>query len=677
MSEGIMNTTRRTNWRSDLRIVLAITAKDILEALKNKNAIGVVITALFIAVAYSFVPLLTSLNNKTNVLVFDAANSTLSAELKASQALEVYTYSSEVIMLSKLSRGEVPELGLVIPPGFNPAQGSSQDSQPVLTGFVLYWVSDSEITRLTQEVEAEVTRLVGKPVQIQMAADRVIPEPSQGSLGNWVGAALVYLVIYTSLGLISNLMLEEKQTHTLEALLVSPASSWHVITAKAVTGLFYCLLGVAVTMAINYKLILNGWLLIPTILLGSLFSISLGLIIASLVEERGQLALWTFGLLLPLFIPVFFSIIEELFPPWMNQVIMLVPSVTFFQLFQASISIMPPASTLLAQFAWLTAWTTAGLVCAVWLLGRQQRKAAGDLGTSTRRLGIGPRTEEPQMTSSLDDLTLRPAADMILQPAPGALPARPASGWSIIRTIAIKDIRQSIRNKMILSILLGSILLVAGNAVLLRIISASVGTSSSVMVSSTPILAIMISTTLMTLGLALVPILMLDEREAHTLEALLVSPASYTQVVAGKALAGAVYCLTGVLVIIIAYSNLLLHWELALLGMILGTAFVVSLGLLVGMISKNPTTIGMWGAAFIFILLIPAILAGLGSLDQIQWAQTVMTYWPSNAIVKLFNLAMLAEVPDGTVMRNASVLIGAAAIFYMLTWLKVQRTDRA
>jgi hypothetical protein len=49
-------------------------------------------------------------------------------------------------MLEKLARGEVPELGLVIPADFDRSQNAYEGSQetPELTGYVLYWANNAE-----------------------------------------------------------------------------------------------------------------------------------------------------------------------------------------------------------------------------------------------------------------------------------------------------------------------------------------------------------------------------------------------------------------------------------------------------------------------------------------------------------------------------------------------------
>jgi ABC-type transport system involved in multi-copper enzyme maturation permease subunit len=327
----------------------------------------------------------------------------------------------------------------------------------------------------------------------------------------------------------------------------------------------------------------------------------------------------------------------------------------------------------------LAAWAGAGLAAAVWVLRRQQQKEAGDQVAWTRKAGSTLRhISRPKAMPSAapQDAAVPPSLESIHVLSQGTISIRPASGWRIVQTIAANDIRQSIHNKLILSILLGTTLLMAGNAMLLRGLSALSGSPANLAVSSSPVLAIMISMVLLTLGVTLVPLLMVEEKEAHTLEALLVSPARYRQVVAGKALAGAVYCLSAAAIILVAYGSFFVHWEVALLALLLGTAFVVGLGLLLGMLSNNPTTIGMWAAVALIILIIPMVLTGLGSLAQVSWAAALVAYWPSTAIVKLFSMAMVAEIPRGAVMGNVSVLIGAAVILYGLTWWVVRRSDQ-
>jgi hypothetical protein len=377
---------------------------------------------------------------------------------------------------------------------------------------------------------------------------------------------------------------------------------------------------------------------------------------------------------------VFLSNLDDLFPKLTIQVLSLIPSVTFFQLLQTSFSRIPPASDLLKQFAWLAAWAIAGLTGAIWIIHRQQLNSIGDEKSLRGKVGSvllpGLLSRKSSALSSMGDTTAIPSIQGIQTLSQSEFLARPVSWLSIVQTIAGKDIRQSIHNKIILSILLGTTILVIGNALLLRVMSIHTGIQANLVGSSGSVLSIMISTSLMALGISMVPLLMLEEKETHTLDTLLASPARYIQVVAGKAVAGSVYCLSAVLVILIAYNFLIVHWELALLALLLGTAFVVALGLLIGMLSNNPTTIGMWAAVIMLALIIPAAIAGLSSLDRIPGVAAIMAYWPSTAIIKLFDLAMMVDIPKREVIVNASVVVVATIIFYMATLWCIRRSDQ-
>ena len=111
----------------------------------------------------------------------------------------------------------------------------------------------------------------------------------------------------------------------METLLISPASPVHVVTAKALTGLFYCMLGAAIGLAVNYFLVLHWWLALLAVLFGSLFTVTLGLFLGILVEDRSQLALWTWVFILPLILPLILSVMEELLPAAIFPVMRVIP----------------------------------------------------------------------------------------------------------------------------------------------------------------------------------------------------------------------------------------------------------------------------------------------------------------------------------------------------------------
>jgi ABC-2 type transport system permease protein len=164
-------------------------------------------------------------------------------------------YPSEARMKELLAEGEVPELGLVIPADFD--QIIDSGGNPVLQGYVMNWVNEKDAAELQRTVGEEINQLVGKPIRIEMQGNRVFPKPDSGGSGVTAGFAFIYIITTLGLVLVPYLILEEKQAHTMEALLVSPASERQVVMGKALAGLFYCLAGAGLGLLLFSQLVVH------------------------------------------------------------------------------------------------------------------------------------------------------------------------------------------------------------------------------------------------------------------------------------------------------------------------------------------------------------------------------------------------------------------------------------
>jgi ABC-type transport system involved in multi-copper enzyme maturation permease subunit len=190
------------------------------------------------------------------------------------------------------------------------------------------------------------------------------------------------------------------------------------------------------------------------------------------------------------------------------------------------------------------------------------------------------------------------------------------------------------------------------------------------------LLAMNLTILLLVVGLALVPHLLIEEKETHTFEALLVSPARFSQVVAGKALAGVFYCLCAAVVVFVFNTRWIVHWEIAALAFLLGAAFAVAVGLLMGIVSENPATINLWMSLVLMILLVPALLAELASARLPAVVQEIVPWMPSVAMAKLLGFSMVGAVPAGDIWSNAGILAAESLVFYALVVWRVRRMDR-
>jgi ABC-type Na+ efflux pump permease subunit len=181
---------------------------------------------------------------------------------------------------------------------------------------------------------------------------------------------------------------------------------------------------------------------------------------------------------------------------------------------------------------------------------------------------------------------------------------------------------------------------------------------------------------ILTMGFAMVPLLLVEEKTTHTLDVLLVSPAKIYQVAAGKALAGGFYCLLAVAVVLLLNRFLVVNWGVALLAVLLGITFAVMVGLLVGVISDNPTTVGMWGAILILGLFGLTMVGTFVDLNWLPIVQTLLDYLPTAAMAELLGFSLAGEFPVAQVWVNSAALLVAALIaFGLLAW-RLRLTDR-
>ncbi len=252
-------------------------------------------------------------------------------------------------------------------------------------------------------------------------------------------------------------------------------------------------------------------------------------------------------------------------------------------------------------------------------------------------------------------------------------------------TIAAKDIVDAVKNKTTLSIMLGvGLMMLTGLALPLLFGPRRAPTAVEGQAVNPPselglqpsLLAINLTVQLLIVGLALVPYLMIEEKETHTLDALLVSPAHFGHVVSGKALAGMFYCLCAAVVVFLFNTRWIVHWEIAALAFLLGAAFTVAGGLLLGIMSENPTTVNLWLGLFLMLLLVPMLLAELVSAKLPGVVQAILPWMPSVAMGKLVGLSMVGVVPAMDIWSNVGTLAIESLIFYALVIWRVRRSDR-
>jgi hypothetical protein len=286
-----------------LRIALAITAKDVADALRNRSILSTLFGVAIILVSYKYLPALTS---RGDSLVIEAPGTPeLVAALKvAPEYEEIHVVPSLDALREAVADHDTVTLGVVLPATLPAAGGGPLR----VDGYVQYWASAAGARQAAALFEGRLTELLGTPVTVDTAGHRVYPPEGQTGGLLLLGAfSIILAILMTGLSVTPHLMLEERRTRTLDALLVSPVTMAQYVVGKVGAGMAYGALAGLLGLASYAALVVHwGWAILAA-LAGAAFTVPLGLLLGSAIRDRQQLAVWVWVLVLPLVTSVFLA----------------------------------------------------------------------------------------------------------------------------------------------------------------------------------------------------------------------------------------------------------------------------------------------------------------------------------------------------------------------------------
>ncbi len=335
----------KTKIMDNLYIAWAIASKDIMEVLKNKSTRNNLILMMGMVVFFYWASALRPFDKRIDTAVYDEGNSSLT---NATAALaDGYTfrfYEAHSIQEMERIMG-YKQLGVVIPADFDQILASG--GEPTLSGYIL-WVHRTRVAELEAKYSDKFTELLGQPVRVEIGDNFIIPSPDVETSG--VHFHILYATFFVVITLVPALMMEEKRTKTLDALLVSPVSAGQVVLGKALTGMFYALLGGGLFFALNWAYVTNWGLALLAFLGCAMFSIGLALALGSFIRSQQHMVIWMLPVMFVLIIPAFFSQ-EPNLAPGLKAVFSWLPTSALVRIFQFAMSSHAPVDQLLTNLA--------------------------------------------------------------------------------------------------------------------------------------------------------------------------------------------------------------------------------------------------------------------------------------------------------------------------------------
>ena len=355
-------------------MILAIAWKDILDGWKNKIILTSVITALFLVIFYNYLPDLTQGDELPLMVIFDPDAYVSVENTIGFTDFNYRVEQQEGIVLETIRDMDTPVIGLKIEQDpFNQETNSSVEFQ----AYYPYWMTTSQKTNIRTATKTTLERLWGVPIEISEDTVVVYPLMDSYAFGKTFIASVGLLLQLTVMGLsmAPQLIVEEKESRTLQAIVVSPANLSHFVLGKSLAVLFYSIITTTIGLIFIRPLVIHWGLTITALLIGMFTIIMPGILLGVLLESKHQIQIWVWVMFIPTILPIFFSLVRVL-PERVMDFVDWWPTVALSRLIRAGFTLNPPINTYRPEAIYLLSISLVFLSITLWTIRRQSIRGA-------------------------------------------------------------------------------------------------------------------------------------------------------------------------------------------------------------------------------------------------------------------------------------------------------------
>jgi len=359
-----------TGLGTSLRITLAIAYKDIRDSIQNKTILSIMLGTFILVLGGVAMPLILGFTDLPPMAAFyDPTGSDLIKPLTKSREFRLIPQDSVDELKTSIVESERMPLGLVITSDFDEKATAGEPIQ--LEGYLAHSASAERGAELVEFFEAQLSQAAGGiPVLIQPVHTVYISLDAGGTVVMAISTFIIALLVMGAF-LTPYLLIEEKEKHTLEALLISPASFTQVVSGKALAGMIYCLTAAVVLLAFNFRMV-NLWgIMFLAILTGSLFSVAVGLLVGMFFENQISMNMALGVALLVLLVPTILGTITmSNLPPLLEAFVSWLPTSAWMVLLRISFMESVPLDVFLSNLGLLVTYALLLLALVAWRLRR-------------------------------------------------------------------------------------------------------------------------------------------------------------------------------------------------------------------------------------------------------------------------------------------------------------------
>jgi len=327
-----MEKQTRKGSRTGLYIIGSIARKDIADAFNSKLVISIIIMGSIILLFPKMIPLILE-QPALGLPMLIEGDPSLITGLQDDPNVSIQEVRSEDELGSALCNAMYPKIGLLIPDDFD--QLMAADGEIGIPGYVC-WSRRFQVASLEPKLEGILSQSLGRTVDIHIEGNIVYPSEDGGLYFSLAVVNAIIVIITMGITLVPSLIFEEKQTRTMQALLVSPASIGQVVAGKAVAGFFFIVVTSMVVYAISWVDVVHWSVVALFTMLSGIFLVSVGLVLGSFYEKQQDAAGWTIVLIVALIGAILAKTIDLNLPPVVQGILPWIPSVALSEIYRAS-----------------------------------------------------------------------------------------------------------------------------------------------------------------------------------------------------------------------------------------------------------------------------------------------------------------------------------------------------
>ncbi|MFZ6026399.1 MAG: ABC transporter permease [Chloroflexota bacterium] len=298
------------NWR----VVFSIVRKDMVDAVKNYYLLFCIVLPIGMALLFQLVMPNEEEMAHLKVALYAPETSRLALLVQGYAGVEVVAVPAADEVVERVENDKTITGGLVLPPGFDATLSAGE--KPVVKAYLSPRASPIQQSVFRGMVTDQAWLLVRQdfPIELLWDSEQTIEGKQHGpQSGLDIDTYLLMVMLLMGLAMIGtfvvpSLMVEEKEKHTLDALLVSPGGPLEVTAGKAIVGMIYSLLVAGILLAMSDGFAGNWPFTVLAVILGALFIVNVGLLMGTAFKVMNQVNAFSSFVMLLL-----------IFPSWMGM----------------------------------------------------------------------------------------------------------------------------------------------------------------------------------------------------------------------------------------------------------------------------------------------------------------------------------------------------------------------